>query len=264
MNGNKVAQLLIGPTGPEEIEDNSIRLTLIKCGYKVIVVPIDRTIDKRQPNLITEKLNPDANITVANSGIRWDNITRLTDISLFPNAIVITSNPSLQFSWKIKPIIVIARYISYSANLTKAIYSLSEQPLRYPSWLGIYKETNYGWLLLNADEELFALGAWEKLRTHVLPGFKFSAWSSYEGNLDDKFKVVSITNSLLMVLSESDNQLKTISKIGFCEIAINWKAYRCKMITDSHIKRRADYCFYINGLLHWLDIEGHLTNIKEE
>src|SRR3990170_6323829 len=107
-------------------------------------------------------------------------------------------------------------------------------------------------------EEPFAIKAWETLREQVWPGYRFSTWSAKKGNLTGAFEIVNIAEDSVTVRSPTAKNLQIIPKVDFFKLAIDWIEYKSGNIPRHELRDKTRYSTYIIGLLHWLDIEGHL------
>jgi hypothetical protein len=210
-------------------------------------------------------MSKNADITLIDNANALEYLLELSiDDTLFPNLISITEfHKPLSSYCSPKPIILLYEGEKYITYLLTAIGILNNQPRRYIDRSGNYNPTSYGFILRNADEEPYALGAWARLKKFIWPGYKLTTWLNDINLPILKFKVISITDTNVTIRTVVDEQLITINKIDFYEIAKGWEGYKIGQIPNNALKNKSILFPYILGLLHWMDQEGRLNNLPK-
>lgn len=241
-----LAQLIVGPAEEEKETDRAIRESLEQAGYNVRLVGVDEAVQRRYREQIAIQLSQHADLTVANSGIRWENVTRLVPPELLPNGIVITSSASMQYAWDYKPVIIIDRTGSLEETLRQAVLSLKDSPPRLPVHSGTFIETPYG-LRLSEEDAGDEVDIWRRFMGYVKPGFRISTRSQPDGSAK-QFTITKMLDAMFVLKVDGTDQVVAVTREELQEHYTAWAEEKrgeqpgAILIND-----------YVMGILDWMD-----------
>lgn len=240
-----LAQLITGPAEEEKQTDQAIRAILEESGYSVSLVAADEAIQARSREALALQLSGEADVTVANSGIRWANVTRLVSPDLLPNSIVITSNTGMQHGWEIKPVILLGREPNLASNLRHAAHSL-KGGVRLPVRNGSYVRTSYG--LIIPDQAGHAQAdVWQSFASTINPGFRFSSRVRQDGT-SAQFTITKVLDEMVVFKVDVTDQVVAVTREELYEHYEAW-------VKEKHGQPAGGVLIndYVMGILDWMD-----------
>jgi hypothetical protein len=220
-----------------------------------IEVGIDEWLAASDWNAINERLSHKVDVSFILSGIRWERLTKRLFSEKVPNPIVLTSNPALQYLWKLKPVLVIHWGGNINERISRSLQISSKLPLNYASHIGSYTQNNGVWVRRGAEYPYSAIRAWYSLLEKARKGYEFETWSASKGKLGSKFHLIELREDLLKLKPESGKTIQTIKMEEFCSIAQKWPGYKSGNILRSQLVVESYHTSYILSLLHWLEEE---------
>jgi hypothetical protein len=245
-----IAQLIIGPADEEMKTDQAIQTFLEEAGFQVNLLEVDKAVQLHQREMLVKRLSDQAVLTVANSGIRWNNVARLVSPELLPNSIVITSEPGMHSSLELKPVIILAREADLADRLFQAIKSLGDGMLHLPDRSGAYEETSYGLRLRERGGDA-PIDIWQRFSTFLYPGYRFSTRVRPDGSTT-QFIITKIMDGMVVLKVEGSEQIIAVTKEDLGEHYEAWsKAKRGEAVKGILIND------YVMGILDWMD-DAHL------
>jgi hypothetical protein len=241
-------------------EESTIKYAFSIQGYDIRFVPFDIQNVNLSIRCLENTLLRDSYATIFYSGAFWDHINRHIDKYLFPNLIILTANPALQWGWYLRPIAIIHGYLSPSGiqNVLSVLQSIKDESVLYPARKVSFSHTDFGLIRRSILDEPFPKKVWESFREKVWPGFKFTTWSAFSGYLGNTFQIYKISDNSIIVQSPSAKNLQIVPKKDFFNISIDWNEYKLGNIPRYEFRDRTRYSTYIISILHWLDDEGCL------
>ncbi len=246
-----LAQLIIGPAEEEKATDQVIQKLLEDIGCQVSLIQVDEAVQTRRREALTRQLSEQASLTVANSGIRWNNVTRLVNPELLPNSIVITSDVGMQHAWEIKPVIILAREPNLAANLRAASKSLKDG-LRLPARTAAYVQTPFG-LRLQDPGGKAPVDVWQSFKAVVNPGFRFSTRIRPDGS-STQFTITKVLDEIFVFKVDVTEQVVAVNKEELLEHFEAWNQEKNGEEVKSILINE-----YVMGILDWMDDSRLLT-----
>jgi len=246
-------QYLTGQYYDIDSYSSNVSVALKNLGHDVRLISYTTAMEQNNFKCLLPNMSKYVDITLIDNANALESLISLsTDDTLFTNLISITEFliPLTTYCFP-KPIVLLNVGEKYLTDLASAIDVLHNQTRRCLDRTGHYNRTDYGWLLKNAEEELYALGMWEKLEDRFDPRSHFMTWTNDPSTPIIKCQLLS-SCGYITIRSTVDECIK-INKKEFCEIAKCWLEYKKGLIPTSILHQKTHLFPYILGLLLYVN-----------